>query len=260
MTIYETEFDDYTISLSLSPNSLYLSALHNINYDLYYVNIEKQIFNNENITLKNLYNIIHKGLSHDDTIKIALELFGDFLHFSVSVDNNLVVFNHVFELVKQTDYVALVSELKKQIHKMNKDMQNIKEYYNNNNYSLYPKLLDYYDASVENKYKIFLDTIYDFIYSNDYIVDDIFNYNKINNVNICVDTITQDNIERICSNIKWLEKKPNHFIPNLDLYNYLKNRNIKVYKIIRQPGAHQVANPFGSTPHFKQASIYIQLL
>ena len=66
MTSYEGKYDKFKVSLSLGSDKLYISALDEVTYDFYDLDVTNMVFNNAHIKLSQLFHIIKKGLEKKD--------------------------------------------------------------------------------------------------------------------------------------------------------------------------------------------------
>lgn len=167
MSSFEIQFNGYTIALSLSIKSLYISALNVVNYDFYCLDIDKVVFNNDNISFTQLFNIIRNGLMLKNNIKIDIKLMTNKLNLSVFMNNDFVLLDRVFELVKQNNQNTSTIELKKQIYKLNTEIVELKRMLNicDEQNIKYPRIIsdNYDEKQIEKQYGPFLDKIYEFI-------------------------------------------------------------------------------------------------
>lgn len=126
MTSYEGKYDKFKISLSLGTDKLYISALDEVTYDFYDLDVTNMIFNNDNIKLKQLFNIIKDGLQTTNT-KLTLELSNKCIKLTVFFESTYFSLNHTFELVKQLTETTGTKELKKELFELKKAHELLKK-------------------------------------------------------------------------------------------------------------------------------------
>lgn len=120
MSNIDIDYENHKISLSLGSQSLNISVLNNVSYDVYSLDINQLIFNDNRIKFSNLFNLIKAGLSKTDrTITITIETLTKIMKFKLDVNNNYTTFNHTFELVKQESGSVDLKDIKKSIVLLN---------------------------------------------------------------------------------------------------------------------------------------------
>ena len=128
MTSYEGKYDKFKISLSLGSDKLYISALDEVTYDFYDLDVTNMIFNNDNIKLKQLFNIIKEGLDKsDNSVKINIELANKCVKLRVTFENEYFSLNQTFELAKQLTEATSTKELKKELFELKKSYSELKQ-------------------------------------------------------------------------------------------------------------------------------------
>ena len=172
MTSYEGKYDKFKISLSLGTYKIYISALDEVTYDLYDLDVTNMIFNNPHIKLSQLFHIIKKGVEKkDENIHLTLEQANKLVKLNYKIENDYFSMNQTFELVKQITEATGTKELKKELFELKKDYSKLKELVNelddnvleiNNKYtkdnSIIPVIKFTIDEDeVERNYKWFLD-------------------------------------------------------------------------------------------------------
>jgi len=244
MTSYEGKYDKFKISLSLGTDKLYISALDEVTYDLYDLDVTKIIFNNDHIKLSQLFNIIKKGIEKkDENIHLSLEQANKLVKLNYKIENDYFSLNQTFELVKQLTEATSTKELKKELFELKKEYSKLKEFVNeldnvvleiDNKYtkkdSIIPLIKIKIDEDeVEKKYKWFLDYLKNLIRENPPI-------KATYNVDIPNNTIEG---KTPVANLEWhfiqigFNPYPGHqngkTIPEISLYYYLKKRNIEIW-------------------------------
>ena len=128
MTSYEGKYDKFKISLSLGSDKLYISALDEVTYDFYDLDITNMIFNNDNIKLSQLFTIIKEGFQQaNQNNKISITLSNKFVKINVIFESTYFSLNHTFELVKQLTETSSTKELKKELFELKKSYELIKK-------------------------------------------------------------------------------------------------------------------------------------
>jgi len=128
MISYEGKYDKFKISLSLGSDKLYISALDEITYDFYDLDITNMIFNNDNIKLSQLFTIIKEGFQQaNQNNKISITLSNKFVKINVIFESTYFSLNHTFELVKQLTETSSSKELKKELFELKKSYELIKK-------------------------------------------------------------------------------------------------------------------------------------
>jgi len=123
MSNIDIDFENYKVSLSLGKESLNISVLNNVSYDLYSLDINQLIFNDNRIKFSNLFNLIKAGLNKkDDSITVTIETLTKIMNFKLDVNNDYTTFNHTFELVKQESGSTDLKDIKKSIVLLNKNI------------------------------------------------------------------------------------------------------------------------------------------
>ena len=123
MSNIDIDYDNHKVSLSLGIEFLHLSVLNTISYDLYALDINQMIFNDNRITFQNLFNLIVAGLKGTDkTISIELETYSKTMKFKLNVNNDYTTFIHTFELIKQENGNTDLKEIKKSLVLLNKNL------------------------------------------------------------------------------------------------------------------------------------------
>jgi len=123
MSNIDIDYDNHKVSLSLGIEFLHLSVLNTISYDLYALDINQMIFNDNRIKFQNLFNLIVAGLKGTDkTISIELETYSKTMKFKLNVNNDYTTFNHTFELIKQENGNTDLKEIKKGLVLLNKNL------------------------------------------------------------------------------------------------------------------------------------------
>jgi len=120
MTSYEGKYDKFKVSLSLGTDKLYISALDEVTYDFYDLDVTNMIFNNDNIKLKQLFNIIRDGFNTINNTKLNLELSNKCVKLTVLLESTYFSLNHTFELAKQLTETTGTRELKKELFELRK--------------------------------------------------------------------------------------------------------------------------------------------
>jgi len=120
MTDIDIDCENYKVSLSLGKESLYISVLNNVSYDLYSLDVNQLIFNDNRIKFSNLFNLIKAGLNKSDNgIYIKMETLTKIMNFKIDVNTDYITFSHTFELVKQESGSIDLKEIKKSIVLLN---------------------------------------------------------------------------------------------------------------------------------------------
>jgi len=120
MSNIDIDYENYKVSLSLGEQSLNISVLNNVSYDLYSLDVNQLIFNDNRIKFSNLFNLIKAGLTKSDTsITLIIETLTNIMNFKLDVNNYYTTFNHTFELVKQENGSTDIKEIKKSIVLLN---------------------------------------------------------------------------------------------------------------------------------------------
>jgi hypothetical protein len=128
MTSYEGKYDKFKISLSLGSDKLYISALDEVTYDFYDLDITNMIFNNDNIKLSQLFTIIKEGFQQaNQNNKISITLCNKFVKINVIFESTYFSLNNTFELVKQLTETSSTKELKKELFELRKSYELIKK-------------------------------------------------------------------------------------------------------------------------------------
>jgi hypothetical protein len=79
------KYDKFKISLSLGSDKLYISALDEVTYDFYDLDITNMIFNNDNIKLSQLFTIIKEGFQQaNQNNKISITLSNKFVTIGIT--------------------------------------------------------------------------------------------------------------------------------------------------------------------------------
>jgi len=120
MSNIDIDYENHKISLSLGSQSLHISVLNNVSYDLYSLDVNQLIFNDNRIKFSNLFNLIKAGLNKSDkSISVTLVTLVKTMNFKLDVNNDYSTFNHTFELVKQESGSIDLKEIKKSIVLLN---------------------------------------------------------------------------------------------------------------------------------------------
>lgn len=123
MSNIDIDYENHKISLSLGSQSLNISVLNNVSYDLYSLDINQLIFNDNRIKFSNLFNLIKAGLNKtDNSITVTIETLTKIMNFKLDVNNDYTTFNHTFELVKQEGGSTDLKEIKKSIVLLNQNL------------------------------------------------------------------------------------------------------------------------------------------
>jgi len=236
MTSYEGKYDKFKISLSLGIDKLYISSLDEVTYDLYDLDITNMIFNNDNIKLEQLFNIIKKGIEKSDiNSKISLELSTKYLRLKILCQNEYFTLKHNFDLIKHINDIS-VKELKKELFELKKEFIQY-ERNNTNVKSIIPIIKFYIDEyEVEDKYKWFLDYLKTII-KKDYTIDELYKQYDIPNNSINGKCPLNDLEWNIIKKGWWSEghnTEQTIIIPEKKLYYYLKKRKIQIWKHVNQ--------------------------
>jgi len=245
MTSYEGKYDKFKISLSLGTDKLYISVLDEVTYDFYDLDVTNIIFNNDNIKLSQLFNIIKKGIEKiDENVNLSIELANKLVKLKVKFETEYFSLNQTFELVKQLTEATSTKELKKELFELKKDYSKLKELVNeldnvvleiDNKYtkkdSIIPVIKIKIDEDeVEKKYKWFLDYLKTLIKENPPINETCAAINIPNNT---IEGKTP------IKNLEWHHthigfnpdsgQQNSKNIPEKSLYYYLKKRNIEIW-------------------------------
>ena len=87
MSNIDIDYENHKISLSLGSQSLNIRVLNNVSYDVYSLDINQLIFNDNRIKFSNLFNLIKAGLSKTDrTITITIETLTKIMKFKLDVN------------------------------------------------------------------------------------------------------------------------------------------------------------------------------
>jgi hypothetical protein len=246
MTSYEGKYDKFKISLSLGTDKLYISALDEVTYDLYDLDVTNMIFNNPHIKLSQLFHIIKKGVEKkDENIHLTLEQANKLVKLNYKIENDYFSLNQTFELVKQITEATSTKELKKELFELKKDYSKLKELVNelddnvleiDNKYtkkdSIIPVIkIKINEDEVEKNYKWFLDYLKTLIKENPNISE---TYTQINIPNNTIEGKTPQN------NLGWNHITLGHnynsnqiyqqYSPDKNLYFYLRKRNINIWR------------------------------
>jgi hypothetical protein len=246
MTSYEGKYEKFKISLSLGTDKLYISALDEVTYDLYDLDVTKIIFNNDHIKLSQLFHIIKKGIEKkDENIHLSLEQANKLVKLNYKIENDYFSLNQTFELVKQLTEATSTKELKKELFELKKDYSKLKELVNelvdnvleiDNKYtkkdSIIPVIKIKIDEDeVEKKYKWFLDFLKTLITENPLLS---YVYKEINIPDNTIDGKTPlKNLEwdHLTFGHNWNQNKiVQQYCPDKNLYIYLRKRNINIWK------------------------------
>jgi len=131
MTNIDIDYENYKVSLSLGSQSLNISVLNNVSYDLYSLDVNQLIFNDNRIKFSNLFNLIKAGLNKsDNSITVTIEILTKTMNFKLDVNNDYTTFNHTFELVKQESGSTDLKEIKKSIVLLNNKFSQLDEILN----------------------------------------------------------------------------------------------------------------------------------
>jgi len=123
MSNIDIDYENHKVSLSLGAQSLNISVLNNVSYDLYSLDVNQLIFNDNRIKFSNLFNLIKAGLNKsDDSITVTIETLVKTMNFKLDVNNDYTTFNHTFELVKQESGSVDLKDIKKSIVLLNKNL------------------------------------------------------------------------------------------------------------------------------------------
>lgn len=121
MANIDIDYENHKVSLSLGTQSLNISVLNNVSYDLYSLDVNQLVFNDNRIKFSNLFNLMKAGLNKSDkTITVTIETLTKIMNFKLDVNNDYTTFNHTFELVKQESGSTDLKEIKKSIVLLNK--------------------------------------------------------------------------------------------------------------------------------------------
>jgi hypothetical protein len=239
MTSYEGKYDKFKISLSLGTDKLYISALDEVTYDLYDLDVTKIIFNNDHIKLSQLFHIIKKGIEKkDENIHLSLEQANKLVKLNYKIENDYFSLDQTFELVKQITEATSTKELKKELFELKKECSKLKEHVNEINNkntkkdSIIPIIKIKIDEDeVEKNYKWFLDYLKTLIKENPNISE---TYTPINIPNNTIDGKTPN------GNLGWYHIILGHnwngnqsyqqYSPDKNLYYYLRKRNINIWR------------------------------
>jgi hypothetical protein len=124
MSNIDIDYENHKISLSLGAQSLNISVLNNVSYDLYSLDVNQLIFNDNRIKFSNLFNLIKAGLNKSDkSISVTLVTLVKTMNFKLDVNNDYTTFSHTFELIKQENGTIDLKEIKKSIILLNKKMK-----------------------------------------------------------------------------------------------------------------------------------------
>lgn len=128
MTSYEGKYDKFKISLSLGTDKLYISALDEVTYDFYDLDVTNIVFNNTHIKLSQLFNIIKKGLEKkDENIYLSMEQANKLIKLRYKIENDYFSLDQTFELVKQLTETSGTKELKKELFELKKAHELLKK-------------------------------------------------------------------------------------------------------------------------------------
>jgi len=246
MTSYEGKYDKFKVSLSLATDKLYISALDEVTYDLYDLDVTKIIFNNDHIKLSQLFHIIKKGLEKkDENIYLSLEQANKLVKLRYKIENDYFSLDQTFELVKQITEATSTKELKKELFELKKDYSKLKELVNelddnvleiDNKYTKKDPIIPVIkikidEDEVEKNYKWFLDYLKTLIKENPSITE---TYKEISIPNNTIEGKTPIN------NLGWTLIVLGHnwngnliyqqYSPDKNLYIYLRKRNINIWK------------------------------
>jgi hypothetical protein len=120
MSNIDIDYENHKVSLSLGAQSLHISVLNNVSYDVYSLDVNQLIFNDNRIKFSNLFNLIKAGLNKSDkSISVTLETNVKTMNFKLNVNNDYTTFNHTFELVKQESGSVDLKDIKKSIVLLN---------------------------------------------------------------------------------------------------------------------------------------------
>ncbi len=120
MTTYTQDYEGYNVSLSLNTDSLYIKLLNLTTFEIYDLDIDSKIHNNDKVNYENLFNLFKTATKKDDPkITIDINCKGNILLVELDIDNPFVTFNKIFELSKQTEKDINLKELKKEIYNLN---------------------------------------------------------------------------------------------------------------------------------------------
>jgi hypothetical protein len=246
MTSYEGKYDKFKISLSLGSDKLYISALDEVTYDFYDLDITNMIFNNDNIKLKQLFNIIKEGLDKsDNSVKINIELANKCVKLRVTFENEYFSLNQIFELAKQLTEATSTKELKKELFELKKsyselkqivgeldvsiDIINTKNTKKDSIISIINITID--EDQVEKNYKWFLDYLKTIIRKNP-LPSGVYEQITIPN-NTIEGKTPQGNLEwdyLVLGHNHTANQVFQQWCPDRNLYIYLKRRNINIWR------------------------------
>jgi hypothetical protein len=242
MSSYEGKYDNFKILLSLSTDKLYISVLDEVIYDLYDLNISSITFNNNNIKINQLFNIIKKAIDNDDnSAKIQIEISRQYLKLKVLFEHDYFIFNEQFYLLKQINETGLTKELTKSYLQLQKTQLELKkkliqiETKNRKIDSIIPVIKITIDEDeIEKKYNWFLNYLKTLIQVNpsvsEILIPKVIPNNLIEGKNLLndlgwhYDIVYQQSIRQVLLNIS-----AQYTIPEKGLYYYLKRRNIEVW-------------------------------
>jgi len=128
MTSYEGKYDKFKVSLSLGTDKLYISALDEVTYDFYDLDVTNMVFNNPHIKLSQLFHIIKKGLEKkDENIFFSLEQANKLVKLRYKIENDYFSLDQTFELAKQLTETTGTKELKKELFELKKAHELLKK-------------------------------------------------------------------------------------------------------------------------------------
>ena len=232
MSSFTIEYKSYKVTVSLNAETMFISMMNINTYAIYEKDITLMDFNNDKFTITNLYNIFQKGFNMDSTINIDIKLYNKILKININIISELMNFEHSFELQEKYDDNIHMKELKKEIDSLKNKLESM--IIKTKPDSIIPiinfPIID--EIEVEKKYKWFLD----------WFVKEInipSNSPKFKISNTIGPTITVDGSTRNLNELGWTVAVTgcningcNHMIlciPDLNLYYYLKKRNIEIF-------------------------------
>ena len=232
MSSFTIDYNSYKVTTSLNAETIFISMMNINTYSIYEKDITSMDFNNDKFTLKNLYNIFHKGFHIDSTINIGIELHNKILKINLKIISDLMNFEHSFELQEKYDDNIHMKELKKEIDSLKNKLEStiIKTKPD----SIIPiinfPIID--EIEVEKKYKWFLDWFVKKI--NIPSNSPEFKISNTMGSSITVDGSTRNLNELGWNNVVTGFNNANggyitSSVPDLNLYYYLKKRNIEIF-------------------------------
>lgn len=244
MTSYEGKYDKFKISLSLGSDKLYISALDEVTYDFYDLDITNMIFNNDNIKLSQLFTIIKEGFQQaNQNNKISITLSNKFVKINVIFESTYFSLNHTFELVKQLTETSSTKELKKELFELRKSYELIKKEIHQKSLDNISKI-DLYRQDINRSIST-LETKQDSVNKHDLLKKDILFLKKDIKENSIIPIINiKIDENQVETNYKWfLDWLKTQINPNPSFPEMFTQKNIPNTSM--GPGGHTPMNNLG---------------